>query len=211
MIVVQKIFSTPRMFAHNLLSLFVIGYMAIFGTYAWLVSPMKTSFERIYGDNTYARQLLHWMQVYCLFGLLCKAIGWAPRMTKEIVAHHLCALVLCWIGSLPFAHYNALFFVGVIEWSTIPLTVLTFFRDLGVVSSKAIFILRCLFVTSFFIFRIILLLPQVILFLGDVFTVPWTFAPWVYYVSLLGTFALTSLQIYWAFGIIKLVMMKNAN
>jgi hypothetical protein len=199
--------------AHNCVCLSFLIHMCTFGTFLWIntsSSSLLSAEEKFYNYSEDCQLLLQMMIGYMLYSVTFMLCDLKQFFTWLSFLHHICVIILSIFGLLPFGHYNAPYFVGVVEISTIFLTITHIFKDFPYLQerySRAYTTIRVLFAFSFLITRVILFVPLVMILMMDAWTIfneeDGVDNYFVFSVSILSTLFLTWLQLHWGWLILK--------
>ena len=133
----------------------IIGRYSLFGVDVW----SKLSQDKFYGQDPYVtRHLIIPMIIYQLWDVvLCLQLD--VLRSPALIAHHLVAAALAYFALNPYLHHSALFFFGIVEVTSIPLTVYDTcqkFERLGWKSSIAFHASSVAFALSFIAVRMVM-------------------------------------------------------
>lgn len=121
----------PHVAAHFPVSLVAFAVLAMLGTHTWLYDDQLATLDRLHGTSAKAITISRFMvafQYYELFAIVCDRSLAGPGGIMAL--HHAVVIVL---GSLvvtqQYMHYYAIFFFGVPELSSLPLTLVDLFKS----------------------------------------------------------------------------------
>lgn len=182
----------------------VIGYFGLFGVKTF--PDGITADQSMYVRSEYIEKyMIIPMFAYQLWNII--AIFFVSDLFGYVMlGHHSFALVLSIFLTLPYSQWYAPFFLGIIELTNIPLTFVDIFRMFPEFEENSVgralnSISKFLFTFSFFLIRLIIWPYQIYLLLKSLFND--IRYPTVLGVGLAMVLALTGLQYYWGYRIIR--------
>ena len=195
--------------AFSIVASLLVTYVTIAGTVGFFnLGNVVDNANNLFVDKFYAQSyyvenfLVYPMFSYQVWNLVCCLIL-ADFRTPDAIGHHIVTGCLGYFGIAPFAQYYALFYFGVAEVSSIPLTLLDIFKFLPDVARKYPALqnsVKATFAVTFFIVRIFVW-PFVSyeLFFGcvDLFQKGTAHSNFVVGFFLFANMFLTFLQFYW--------------
>lgn len=195
---------------------FCVTYISIFGVKGWF--HLYDEADNLTPDSWYAESLFlrkHIVVPMLMYQVwnLCATIALNQVRSVTMIGHHTYTILLSYFSaSGPYGHYYVPFYFGLIELSNLPLTAIEVMDYFPWIKEKHPFLKTLsegFFVLSFFIFRIFMWVavshgfiieniallnnPEVLRSAGVVY----------FYLS--GTVALSALQFFWAYQIIKVL------
>jgi hypothetical protein len=112
--------------AYVIISGYVTFFLTAVGVWGWLTEApayASSSEQRLYTATPSAQLLAACTLAYQLWNLgMCVLIP--DYRTPALIGHHATTAALSWVALFPYCHYYVLFFGGIGEASTIPLTLL---------------------------------------------------------------------------------------
>ena len=180
------------------LNLITVSWLGFYGSFYDMGTTVEDHF---YGSSKSARQLLFAMKNYMIWNTIV-SLGIAECRTISMLLHHVTCILLAYLGEYPYLQYYAFFYAGLIEISSIPLSIIDLDKAITLNKNrKVVDIAKIWFAASFIIIRIILFTYVNCLFYIDLFTQPALDAYATTF--LIGNLGMTSLQYYWFSKIVK--------
>jgi hypothetical protein len=108
--------------------LFIAGLIGFFG-----LSPMVDNLEginadRLYGTSSYVTEYIVFPMLCYQIWNFCVCVFFKDFRTPDAIGHHIVTGMLANFGYDPFGQYYALFYFGIAEVSSIPLTLMDGFK-----------------------------------------------------------------------------------
>ena len=182
----------------------VAGFLGFFNLYG-VIDNEEIFTDKFYAQSYYVENyLVYPMLIYRIWNLtVCLVL--AEFRSPDAIGHHIVTGCLAYFGLAPYAQYYALFYFGVAELSSIPLSLMDMLKHLPDLAAKypaAQNAAKGSFAVAFFIIRIFWW-PFVSyeLFLGcvDLFRTQKAHSSFVAGFFLFANMFLTFLQFYWGF------------
>ena len=204
--------------SYDFTCLLIIIYLVVAGIIAWFelfgVDITEAKTNPFFGRSSYVIDHLisplaayqFWNLIFCLL--------YKEMRTLQILAHHAFAFILSLCGLDSFLHYWAIFFFGITEISSIPLTVMSIMNHLYGTKKKKYSVYRfcrVAFAVTFLYVRV-LIWPFYYLhciYQAFQYYIDGTLYPIYFYIFASSSTSLTILQLIWGSKIIKNIISKD--
>lgn len=195
--------------SYNITCLLSNTYLALAGIIGWYelfgVQIEDAKADPFFGHSPYVINHLiaplaayqFWNSVYCIAN--------KEMRTFETIAHHIMAFLLALCGFDSFLHYWAIYFFGITEISSVPLTMMTILKLTNNHGSAAYKWSRTGFAFTFLRFRFALwpYYYAICIYQATQYYMNGALYSPYYYIFAFGSTTLTVLQIYWGCKIVK--------
>ncbi len=151
--------------AYELTALMCVTYLTFWGSIAFFdLMPGKFDYNNVYNDQFYAKSIF--VEDYLLAPVLSYQ-GWLLLLSfiendlrdVAMIGHHVATFAVGYFCLYPYCHGYSLFFVGIVEFTNVPLTfvdIFKYFPDLKEKFSAVNEVSRIIFAIAFIIIRLIM-------------------------------------------------------